>query len=149
VVAVAVAHPVIVNINRPCAIIRLHTFDAATCSVRFPIGSGVLLDMRELINRVVSVSRKTLNNTLIVVLVTVSSLLVSGTEEANVHSSSSFVTLVLLCARLDDGPGIAPPNRSTVAEADAGCLIDCWYWNGEPCRGVEVKAANGSGERAG
>ena len=64
--------------------------------MRFAIGIGVLFDIRELIKRVVSVSRETLKSTLMLVLVTVSSLLVSGTEEANVHSSSSFAALVLL-----------------------------------------------------
>lgn len=97
----------------------------------------------------VSVSRETLNSTLMVVFVTVISLLVSGTEEAKVHSSSSFAALVLLCARFELGAGTAPPNKSTVAEGAGGGLTDCWYWNGDPWRGVEVNAANGSGERAG
>jgi hypothetical protein len=127
VAAIAVARPVLVSTDRSRAVAMLLTLDAATCSVRLPIGSGVLLDIRELINRVVSVSRETLNNTLMVVLVTVISLLVSGTEEAKVHSSSSFAALVLLCAKLDVGAAMAPPSKSTVADADEGCLIDCWY----------------------
>jgi hypothetical protein len=123
--------------------------DAAICRVKFAIGSGVLLEIRELISSEVSVSRETLKSTLMLELITVISLLVSGTEEANVHSSSSFVALVLLCAKLEDGAGTAPPRRSTVAEGAGGCLMDCWYWNGEAWRGVEVRAAKGSGERAG
>ncbi len=83
------------------------------------------------------------------VLVTVSSTLVSGTAEAKSHSSSSFATLVLLCAKFEVGCGIAPSNRSTVADAGGVDFTDCWYWNGEPCRGVMERAANGSGERAG
>jgi hypothetical protein len=101
------------------------TLEAAICNVRAFIGSGVLLDIRELIKMVVSVSRETLKSMLMLVLVTVSSLLVSGTEDANVHSSSSFEALVLACAKLDDGTGMAPPNKSTVAGAGGGCLIDC------------------------
>jgi hypothetical protein len=125
------------------------TLDAAICNVKFAIGSGVLLEIRELISKVESVSRETLKSTLIVVFVTVISLLVSGTEEAKVHSSSSFAALVLLCARAELGAGTAPPNKSTVAEGADGGLTDCWYWNGDPWRGVEVNAAKGSGERAG
>lgn len=131
------------------------TLDAATCKVKFAIDSGVLFEMRDLIRRVVSFSRETLKRTLILELVTVISLDVSGTEDANVHSSSSFAALVLLCARLDDGVDMAPPRRSTVFEAGAGAgagagaLTDCWYWNGEPCRGVEARPAKGSGERGG
>lgn len=85
----------------------------------------MLLDMRELIKRTVSFSRETLNNTLILLLVTVISLLVSGTEEAKVHSSSSLAALVLAWARVDDGAGTAPPSKSTVADAGGGCLTDC------------------------
>lgn len=101
------------------------TLDAAICNVRFAIGSGVLLEIRELINSAVSVSRETLKSTLMPVLITVISLLVSGTEEANVHSSSSFAALVLLCAKLEEGTGTAPPSRSTVPEGAGGCLMDC------------------------
>ena len=60
------------------------------------MGSGVLLDTRELMSRVVSFSRETLKSTLIVELTTVISFELSGTEDAKVHSSSSFAALVLL-----------------------------------------------------
>lgn len=130
-------------------VLRPRTFDAASCRVKFVMGRGVLFDIRELIKRTVSVSRETLKITLILLLVTVISLLVSGTDEANVHSSSSFAALVLLCVRFEVGAGTVSPNKSTAAEAGAGCLIDCWYWNGDPCRGVEVRAAKGSGVRDG
>ena len=86
--------------------------DAATWSVRFTMGRDVLLDTLDLIKRLASVSRETLKSTLMLVLVTVSSLLVSGTEEAKFHSSSSSAALLLLCARLDVAVGTAPPNRS-------------------------------------
>jgi hypothetical protein len=126
-VAVAVAgHPISISIVH-LQVKHLLTLDAAICNVRFAIGSGVLLDMRELIKMVVSVSRETLKSMFMLELVTVTSLLVSGTDEANVHSSSSFETLVLACAKLDDDTGIAPPSRSTVVGAGGGCLIDCWY----------------------
>ena len=36
-----------------------------------------------------------------------------------------------------------------VPDEDGGGLTDCWYWNGEPWRGVDDNAANGSGVRAG
>jgi hypothetical protein len=126
VAAAVVVHPVSVSI-RCLQADHLLTLDAAICKVRFAIGSGVLLDIRELIKMVVSVSRETLKSMFMLELVTVTSLLVSGTEEANVHSSSSFEALVLACAKLDDATGIAPPSRSTVAGAGGGCLIDCWY----------------------
>lgn len=91
------------------------------------MGRGVLLDTRELMSRFVSVSRETLKSTLMLELTTVSSLDVSGTEDAKVHSSSSFAALVLLCARFDVGPEISPPRRSTAADAGPGGLTDCWY----------------------
>jgi hypothetical protein len=56
---------------------------------------------------------------------------------------------VLFCARFEEGAVISPPSRSTAAEPVVCALIDCWYWKGEPCRGVEVNAAKGSGERGG
>jgi hypothetical protein len=125
--------------------------EAATCSVRPAIGKGVLFDMRDWIKSAVSVSRDTLKSTLMLELVTVISLLVSGTEEANVHSSSSLVAVAvaLLCARFDVGVEMAPPRRSIAPDAVDGGFMDCWYWKGEPCRGVEANAAKGSGERAG
>jgi hypothetical protein len=101
------------------------TLDAAICNVKFAIGNGVLLEIREFINNDVSVSRETLKSTLMLEFVTVISLLVSGTEDANVHSSSSFGALVLLCAKLEEGAGTAPPSRSTTAEGTDGCLMDC------------------------
>lgn len=87
----------------------------------------MLLDIRELIKRLLSVSLDTLKSTLMLELVTVSSLLVSGTEEANVHSSSSSAALVLLCAKFDEGVARAPPSKSTAADDDdsAGGLMDC------------------------
>lgn len=106
-------------------ILRSHTFDAASCNVKFAMGRGVLFDIRELIKRTVSASRDTLNRTLMLPLVTVISVLVSGTLEAKVHSSSSFAALVLLFAKFDEDAGTAPPNKSTVVDAGAGCLIDC------------------------
>jgi len=81
------------------------------------------------------------------VLVTDISLDVSGTDEAKSHSSSSFAALV--CARLVVGADNPPPNRSTAPDAGCGGLMDCWYWKGDPCRGVEVRAAKGSGVLAG
>lgn len=72
-----------------------------------------------------SVSLEMLKSTLMLVLVTVISLLVSGTEEAKSHSSSSFAALWLLCARFDVGVEMAPPSRSTVADAADGGLTDC------------------------
>jgi hypothetical protein len=124
VAAIAVEHPI--HVSSGCSQeMRVLTFDAAICKVRFAIGSGVLLEIRELIKRVVSVSRETLKSTLMLVFVTVISLLVSGTEEAKSHSSSSFAALVLLCAKLEVGTGTAPPNKSTVAGGAAGCLTDC------------------------
>ena len=125
------------------------TFEAASCRVRPEIGKGVLFDIRDWISRLVSVSRETLKTTLMLVLSTVVSLAVSGTDEAKVHSSSSFAALMLLCARFEGGAVISPPSKSTAAEPVVCALIDCWYWKGEPCRGVEVKAAKGSGERGG
>lgn len=75
----------------------------------------------------VSVSRETLNRTLMLVLVTVSSFDVSGTEEAKFHSSSSSAAgaALVLCAKFDDGAGAALPRRSNAADAGAGGLIDC------------------------
>jgi hypothetical protein len=85
----------------------------------------VLFDMRDWISKVVSVSLDMLKRTLTLVLVTVSSLEESGTEEAKFHSSSSLAALVL-CARLVDGADIAPPSRSTAPDADGGGgLTDC------------------------
>lgn len=66
-----------------------------------------------------------LKSTFTVVLVTVMSLLLSGTDEAKVHSSSSFAALVLPCARFDVGGGIAPPKRSMVPDAGGDALTDC------------------------
>lgn len=88
------------------------------------MGRGVLLDIRDWIKRAVSVSLEILKSTLMLELRTVISLLVSGTEEAKFHSSSSFAAL-LLCARFDVGAEIAPPSRSTVAGAAGGGLTDC------------------------
>lgn len=105
------------------------------------------MDTRELMSRVVSFSRETLKSTLIVELTTVISFELSGTEDAKVHSSSSFAALVLLWARLELGPEMSPPRRSMVPAAGAGGLTDCWYWNGEPWRGVDVREAKGSGVR--
>jgi hypothetical protein len=84
------------------------------------------------------------------VLFTVISFVVSGTADANVHSSSSLADTMLLCARLEDGTGDEPPRRSIDPEpVDCG-LIDCWKCIGEACRGAgELRAANGSGVRAG
>jgi hypothetical protein len=99
----------------------------------------------------VSDSRETLNAILMLVLLTVSSLVVSGTAEANVHSSSSRVALVLLWARFDLGAGVGAvadvsPRRSTTPDPVVGGLIDCWKFIGDACRGAgEVRAANGSG----
>jgi hypothetical protein len=102
---------------------RLTTFDAATCKVKPDIGKGVLLEIRDWISNVVSVSREMLNRTLILVLVTVNSLEESGTDEAKFHSSSSLTALVL-CARLVDGAEIPPPSKSTAPDARGG-LTDC------------------------
>ena len=124
------------------------TFDAATCKVKPEIGKGVLLDIRDWIRRVVSVSLEMLKRTLTVVLVTVNSFEESGTDEAKFHSSSSLAALVL-CAKLVDGADIPPPNRSTAPDVGGDGLTDCWYWKGEACRGVEARAAKGSGVRAG
>lgn len=104
---------------------ELLALDAAICSVRPSIASGVVFETRDLIKIVVSVLRETLKSTLMLELVTTISLLVSGTEDANVHSSSSFATLVLLCAKLDVGAERAPPSKSTAAGADDGGLTDC------------------------
>jgi len=133
---------------------KICTLDAATCSVKADTGSGVLFDIRDWIKRVVSVSREMLKRTLTVVLVTVISCEVSGTDEAKSHSSSSFEASAL-CTKFVVGAEVPPPSRSTAPDAgagtgaDAGGLIDCWYWNGEACRGVEASAAKGSGVREG
>lgn len=140
------------DVRSICQILHYaHTFDAATCSVKPAIGIGVLFDTRELIKRTVSLSLDTLKRTFMLVLVTVSSLLVSGTEEAKVHSSSSSTAaaLVLLCAKFDVGASRAPPSRSTMPEAGGGGFTDCWYWKGDPVREVVAKAAKGSGDRMG
>jgi hypothetical protein len=125
VVLAVIVRPMRISIGAfQCTTSIQFTLDAAICNVRLAIGSAVLFDMRELIKRLASVSRETLKRTLMVVLVTVISLLVSGTDEAKVHSSSS-VALVLLCAKLDVGGAMAPPNRSIVAGAAGGGLTDC------------------------
>jgi hypothetical protein len=93
--------------------------------VRSDIGKGVLFDTRDLISSVVSDSLDTLNTTLMLLLVTVSSFELSGTAEVKFHSSSSFAALVLLCARLEDGVGAPTPRRSTAPEDCCGGLIDC------------------------
>lgn len=76
----------------------------------------------------VSDSRETVKAMLMLVLLTVNSLLVSGTAEVKFHSSSSTAALVLLCAKFDVGAGadaIAPPSKSTAPDpVDCG-LIDC------------------------
>jgi hypothetical protein len=100
------------------------TFDAATCRVKPEIGKGVLLDIRDWMRRVVSVSLEMLKRTLTLVLVTLSSLEESGTDEAKFHSSSSLDALVL-CARLVDGADIPPPSRSIAPDAGGGGLTDC------------------------
>lgn len=125
------------------------TFEAATCNVKPETGKGVLLDIRDWISRTVSDSLETLKRMLILVFVTVNSLDVSGTEDAKSHSSSSLAALVVLCVRFVVGAEAPPPSKSTTPEAGAGGLTDCWYWKGEACRGVEARAANGSGVRAG
>lgn len=102
------------------------------------------------IRRTVSDSLETLKTTLMTVLFTVISVDILGTADANVHSSSSLAAAVLLCAKLEVGAGIAPPRRSTDANAADGGLTDCWKFIGEPWRGVgEFRAAKGSGVRAG
>ena len=109
----------------------------------------MLLDIRDWISRTVSVSLEMLKRTWILVLLTVNSLDVSGTDEAKFHSSSSLAAFVS-CAGFVAGVVIAPPSRSTTPEeAGAGGLTDCWYWKGEACREVEASAAKGSGVRAG
>jgi len=79
-------------------------------------------------------SRETLKAILMLVLLTVSSLVVSGTAEVKFHSSSSIAALVLLCARFDVGAvagAVVPPRRSTAADpVDCG-LIDCWKCMGD------------------
>jgi hypothetical protein len=82
----------------------------------------------------VSDSRETLKAMLMFVLFTVSSLVVSGTAEVKVHSSSSMAALVLLCAKLDFGAGAGaglPPRRSTAAGPVECGLIDCWKCIGD------------------
>lgn len=98
-----------------------------------------------------SLSRDALKRMWIVSLATVISVLVSGTEDANVHSSSSAVAAVLPCwAMVAVGAAaMAPPSRSRVADGDCAGLTDCWYWNGDACRGAAAKEAKGSGVRAG
>lgn len=100
------------------------TFDAATCNVKPETGKEVLLDIRDWINRDVSVSLEMLKRTLTLVFVTVTSFEVSGTEEAKFHSSSSLAALVL-CAKFVVGAAISPPSKSIVPEAGAGGLTDC------------------------
>lgn len=70
-------------------------------------------------------SRETLNTTLMRVLLTMISLKVSGTAEANVHSSSSLAAEVELWARFEVGAGMAPPRRSTEPDAGGWDLMDC------------------------
>lgn len=108
----------------------------------------MLFDTRDWISKVESDSLEMLKRTLMLVLVTVISLEVSGTAEAKFHSSSSSA-VALLCVKLVDGAGMPPPSRSTAPDATGGGLTDCWYWKGELWRGVDVRAAKGSGVRAG
>jgi hypothetical protein len=108
----------------------------------------VLFDIRELISSTESESLLTVKITLTLLFTTVISFELSGTADAKVHSSSSFVAVEVLCARLDEGAGEPTPSRS--AEPACCGFTDCWNWKGEACLGAgELRAAKGSGvERA-
>lgn len=78
-------------------------------------------------------------------LMTVMSAAESGRAEVKVHSSSA-----VLVGGAADGVGSRSKRVLLLLEGGAGDavdLMDCWNWNGDPWRGVEVlSAAKGSAD---